>query len=142
MANQPARWMLLWGYAAAIGLLPGCAAVAVTAAGVGMATGVSHTLGGIVYRTFAAPVLTTATGGKEGGGTSLTPLGIEVVKRYRRAEALALLVQKSWICGWRWLAHRSSIVPGTPVALSPPAPGPPPVYVRATCHLVQQQAQA
>ena len=36
-------------------LLPGCAAVAVTAAGVGMATGVSHTLGGIVYKTFAAP---------------------------------------------------------------------------------------
>ena len=36
-------------------LLPGCAAVAVTAVGVGMATGVSHTLGGIVYKTFAAP---------------------------------------------------------------------------------------
>ena len=36
-------------------LLPGCAAVAVTAGGVGMATGVSHTLGGIVYKTFAAP---------------------------------------------------------------------------------------
>ncbi len=35
--------------------LPGCAAVALTAVGVGMATGVSHTLGGIVYKTFAAP---------------------------------------------------------------------------------------
>lgn len=33
----------------------GCAAVALTAAGVGMATAVSHTLGGIVYKTFAAP---------------------------------------------------------------------------------------
>ena len=33
----------------------GCVAVALTAAGVGMATGVSHTLGGIVYKTFAAP---------------------------------------------------------------------------------------
>ena len=41
--------------AALIGLLPGCAAVAVTAVGVGMATGVSHTLGGIVYKTFSAP---------------------------------------------------------------------------------------
>jgi hypothetical protein len=39
----------------AVALLPGCAAVAVTAAGVGMATGVSHTLGGIVYKTFSAP---------------------------------------------------------------------------------------
>ena len=55
MANQPARWMLLCGYALAMGLLPGCAAVAVTAVGVGMATGVSHTLGGIVYKTFTAP---------------------------------------------------------------------------------------
>ena len=36
-------------------VLPGCAAVALTAVGVGMATGVSHTLGGIVYKTFAAP---------------------------------------------------------------------------------------
>lgn len=35
--------------------LDGCAAVALTAVGVGMATGVSHTLGGIVYKTFAAP---------------------------------------------------------------------------------------
>lgn len=35
--------------------LPGCAAVALTAGGVGMATAVSHTLSGIVYKTFAAP---------------------------------------------------------------------------------------
>jgi len=41
--------------AAALCVLPGCAAVALTAVGVGMATGVSHTLGGIVYKTFAAP---------------------------------------------------------------------------------------
>ena len=39
----------------AVVALPGCAAVALTAVGVGMATGVSHTLGGIVYKTFAAP---------------------------------------------------------------------------------------
>lgn len=36
-------------------VLNGCAAVALTAAGVGMATAVSHSLGGIVYKTFAAP---------------------------------------------------------------------------------------
>ena len=40
---------------AAIATLSGCAAVALTAGGVGLSTGVSHTLGGIVYRTFAAP---------------------------------------------------------------------------------------
>ena len=33
----------------------GCAPVALTAVGVGMATGVSHTLGGIVYKTFTLP---------------------------------------------------------------------------------------
>ena len=38
-----------------LSVLPGCAAVALTAAGVGMGTAVSHTLGGIVYKTFAAP---------------------------------------------------------------------------------------
>lgn len=35
--------------------LGGCAAVGLTALGVGMATGVGHTLGGIVYKTFTAP---------------------------------------------------------------------------------------
>ncbi|HYC35072.1 MAG TPA: DUF3568 family protein [Usitatibacter sp.] len=35
--------------------LTGCAAVGLTALGVGMATGVSHTLGGMVYKTFTAP---------------------------------------------------------------------------------------
>jgi len=33
----------------------GCVPLALTAAGVGMGTGVSHMLGGIVYKTFAAP---------------------------------------------------------------------------------------
>ena len=41
--------------AGAVALTSGCAAVALTAAGVGMGTAVSHTLGGIVYKTFAAP---------------------------------------------------------------------------------------
>ena len=50
-------------FARAIGLLlllQGCAAAGMTAlsagAGVGMGTGVEHTLNGIVYKTFAAPV--------------------------------------------------------------------------------------
>jgi hypothetical protein len=37
-----------------LALLSGCAAVGVTALGVGMATGVGHTLGGMVYKTFTA----------------------------------------------------------------------------------------
>jgi len=35
--------------------LAGCVPVAVTAAGVGMATGLSHTLSGMVYKTFTTP---------------------------------------------------------------------------------------
>ncbi len=35
--------------------LAGCVPVAVTAVGVGMATGVGHTLGGMVYKTFTTP---------------------------------------------------------------------------------------
>ena len=35
--------------------LGGCAAVGLTALGVGMATGVGHTLGGMVYKTFTTP---------------------------------------------------------------------------------------
>jgi molybdate transport system regulatory protein len=40
-------------------------------------------------RACTSPVITTATGGKEGGGTALTPLGDELVRRYRRIEVLA-----------------------------------------------------
>ena len=36
-------------------VLGGCAAVALTALGVGMATGVGHTLGGVVFKTFTTP---------------------------------------------------------------------------------------
>ena len=44
--------ILLAGMAIVMG---GCVPVAITAAGVGMATGVSHTLGGMVYKTFTTP---------------------------------------------------------------------------------------
>lgn len=37
-------------------LFGGCAAVGLTAFGVGAAAGVNHTLGGIVYKTFAEPM--------------------------------------------------------------------------------------
>ncbi|HVJ62521.1 MAG TPA: LysR family transcriptional regulator [Tahibacter sp.] len=36
---------------------------------------------------FGAPVVETLTGGKGGGGAQLTPLGDEVLTRYRRIEA-------------------------------------------------------
>lgn len=53
--NTTRCWILRLAAIALAAALSGCAAVALTAVGVGMATGVSHTLGGIVYKTFAAP---------------------------------------------------------------------------------------
>ena len=68
---------------AALGLsclaLSGCAAVGLTALGVGMATGVSHTLGGMVYKTFTASqaqVKKAATG-------ALGRMQVKVVKSER-----------------------------------------------------------
>jgi molybdate transport system regulatory protein len=40
-------------------------------------------------RCFSAPLTTAAAGGKGGGGTSLTPLGAQIVERYRRIERTA-----------------------------------------------------
>ena len=40
-------------------------------------------------RCFAQPVVVAETGGSHGGGARVTPLGTEVVRRYRRIEASA-----------------------------------------------------
>jgi molybdate transport system regulatory protein len=39
---------------------------------------------------FARPLIDSAHGGEGGGGAKLTPLGIEVVARYRRIEQAAI----------------------------------------------------
>ena len=38
-------------------------------------------------RDFAAPLVSSAKGGAERGGATLTPLGTEVLERYRRMQA-------------------------------------------------------
>ena len=40
-------------------------------------------------RSFRAPVVAAGAGGSRGGGATLTPLGREVVERYRRIESTA-----------------------------------------------------
>lgn len=40
-------------------------------------------------RALKAPAVVTAAGGRHGGGTALTPVGQEIVQRYRRIEATA-----------------------------------------------------
>src|SRR6266542_1082234 len=39
-------------------------------------------------RCFKRPVVDAEAGGQRGGGTALTPLGAEVIQRYRKSEAL------------------------------------------------------
>jgi molybdate transport system regulatory protein len=39
--------------------------------------------------TFGTPVVETVCGGKSGGGTRLTQVGVEIVARYRKLERLA-----------------------------------------------------
>lgn len=65
-------------------LLPmgGCVAVGLTALGVGMATGVSHTLSGIVYKTFAEPQVKV----KKATMATLGRMQVKVVKTTRDKE--------------------------------------------------------
>jgi hypothetical protein len=57
----------------------GCVPVALTAAGVGMATGVGHTLGGMVYKTFTTPQANV----KKATYSALGRMQIKVVKAKR-----------------------------------------------------------
>jgi len=41
-------------------------------------------------RCFQGPVVLAEAGGSRGGGAHVTPLGVEVVRRYRRIEAVAM----------------------------------------------------
>jgi len=48
---------------------------------------------------FVAPLVTSTKGGKGGGGASLTPLGKEVLRRYRAMERRALKAIRDDIAG-------------------------------------------
>jgi hypothetical protein len=59
--------------------LGGCAAVGITALGVGMGTGVGHHLGGMVYKTFTAPQAQV----KRAAQGALGKMQVKVVKAER-----------------------------------------------------------
>ena len=69
--------------------LAGCAGVALTALGVGMATGVSHTLSGMVYKTFTTPQaqVEKATYG------ALNRMQVKVVKAKREGSSRTILAK-------------------------------------------------
>lgn len=43
----------------------------------------------VMNRSFRTPLVATAKGGTSGGGAAVTPLGLEVLRRYRAMEARA-----------------------------------------------------
>ncbi len=63
-------------------------------------------------RMFAAPLIATRGGGRNGGGASLTPLGEQVVARYRKAETTIRQTAR----------HEIAAIEA---ALAPPNPGSP-----------------
>ena len=73
------RTMAVASLALAAVALNGCAAVALTALGVGMATGVSHQLGGMVYKTFS----TSQANVKRAAYGAMNRMQIKVTKNQR-----------------------------------------------------------
>lgn len=60
---------------------------------------------------FDGPVVSTATGGKGGGGARLTELGQEVVQHYRAAESAAETASKKSIAAISRRLRRSLVLP-------------------------------
>ena len=60
----------------------GCDPVTLTAASVGASLGISHTLSGIIYKTFTAPMRTV----EEGSVTAMRDMGVKVVSRSTNKE--------------------------------------------------------
>lgn len=64
-------------------------------------------------RCFATPLVEAAKGGAHGGGAVVTPLGLEVIARYRALEAHARqAVAEDFAALARHLAHPSEPPPG------------------------------
>lgn len=69
--------------------LGGCVAVGLTALGVGMATGVSHTLSGMVYKTFS----TSQSHVKRGAMTALNRMQIKVLESKRKGSTETIVAK-------------------------------------------------
>ena len=69
--------------------LNGCAAVGLTALGVGMSTGVGHTLGGMVYKTFTAP----QTQVRKATHTALNKMQVKIVKSERKGSTETIVAK-------------------------------------------------
>src|SRR5262245_13181475 len=86
--NNGKKWTALLVVFSCI-TLGGCAAVGITALGVGMATGVSHTLGGMVYKTFTASQWQV----KKATHGALGRMQVQVVKSERNGASETILAK-------------------------------------------------
>lgn len=101
MGRKPLRRSRAGAALAALALLiSGCEPLAITALGVGSSTAVSHTLGGITYRTFSAPmtrVKTASIQALNGMGMKLARLdrdqGTEIVKATARDREIEIQLE-------------------------------------------------
>jgi hypothetical protein len=72
-------------------MLGGCDPVTLTAASLAAGTGISHTLGGIVSRTFTAPLKTV----EDANTRALNDMGIEIVSRETDEEGVRVVTAKA-----------------------------------------------
>lgn len=72
-------------------LLSACDPLTLTAASIGAATGVSHTLGGIIYKTFTAPMKTV----ERANVRALQDMGIKVTSRTTNEEGERVILAKA-----------------------------------------------
>ena len=81
--------ILLAGIVASTFALNGCVAVGLTALGVGMATGVSHTLSGMVYKTFT----TNESNVKRATYGAFRHMQVKVVKSEKKGSTETILTK-------------------------------------------------
>jgi len=74
------------GRARLVGLIDTTGSISAAARSMGMSYRRAWQLVEAINASFSEPVVTTAVGGKRGGGAVVTPFGREVVRRYRAME--------------------------------------------------------
>ena len=84
--GQPAELAIGPGKVALLEAIARTGSISAAAKALGMSYRRAWDLVDETNRCLIGPAVTTATGGSRGGGTSLTPLGEELVLRYRAAE--------------------------------------------------------
>ncbi|MES2825679.1 MAG: winged helix-turn-helix domain-containing protein [Pseudomonadota bacterium] len=60
-------------------------------------------------RCFQQPLVDTAKGGAQGGGTTLTPFGIQILEHYRQLEGDVLVITEKYFATFKPLMRKKSL---------------------------------